>query len=206
VSTVSARPHGRRAALVSAVLLIAIPFVGCERATPAYGDSALASGDTASAVAAARARTSDSAFQSLQARGAGVMGVDQYTSAHVFESLPDGGRIVLERPDSADTSGVRTIREHMRTIAAAFRRGDFEAPGLVHAQKVPGTRVMAARASHLAYAATDRPRGAEVRITTSDPAALAAVHEFLAFQRADHRAAGHEGMPGMDHAQHSGGS
>jgi hypothetical protein len=201
-----AQRHVRRSALASAVLLIAIPFVGCERPAPAHGDSAIASGDTAAAVAAARARTNDSAFGALQSRGAGVMGVDQYTSAHVFESLPDGGRIVLERPDSADTAGVRTIREHMRTIAAAFRRGDFEAPGLVHAQEVPGTRVMAARASRLSYAATDRARGAEVRITTSDPAALAAVHEFLAFQRADHRAAGHEGMPGMDHAQHSGGS
>jgi hypothetical protein len=187
------------------MLLLMVSLAGCERAAPAHGDSAIASRDTATAVAAARARTNDSAFGALQSRGAGVMGVDQYTSAHVFESLPDGGRIVLERPDASDPAGVRTIREHMKTIAAAFQRGDFEAPGLVHAQEVPGTRVMAARASHLAYAANDRPRGADVRITTTDPAALAAVHEFLAFQRADHRAAGHEGMPGMDHAQHSGG-
>jgi hypothetical protein len=121
----------------------------------------------------------------------------------VFETLADGGRIVLERPDSADTDGVRTNREHMRTIAAAFRRGDFEAPGLVHAQQVPGTRVMAARAERITYAATDRPRGAEVRIATRDPAALAAVHEFLAFQRADHRAAGQEGAPEMQHAGHA---
>jgi hypothetical protein len=64
----------------------------------------------------------------------------------------------------------------------------------VHAQQVPGTKVMAARAATLHYGAVDRPRGAEVRITTHDPEALAAVHEFLAFQRADHRAAGHEGM------------
>jgi len=31
----------------------------------------------------------------MQSRGAHVMGVDQYTSAHVFEDLPDGGRVVL---------------------------------------------------------------------------------------------------------------
>ena len=119
------------------------------------------------------------------------MGVDQSTSAHVFESLPDGGRIVLERPTETDTADVRTIRAHMRDIAAAFGRGDFTAPGMVHAQDVPGTKVMAARAAMLRYEAIDRPRGAEVRVTTTDPAALAAVHEFLAFQRADHRAAGH---------------
>jgi hypothetical protein len=200
----SARSIGRGAALPGALLLVAIALAGCGRSTPSRGDSAAATGDTAAAVAAAHARTSDSAFRSLQSRGAGVMGVDQYTSAHVFESLPDGGRIVLERPDGGDTTGVRTIREHMGTIAAAFRGGDFQAPGLVHAQEVPGTRVLAARAEHLSYTATDRPRGAEVRITTSDPAALAAVHEFLAFQRADHRAAGHEGMTGTQHEQHSG--
>ena len=122
------------------------------------------------------------------------MGVNQYTSQHVFETLPDGGRIILERPSEGDTADIRTIRAHMHEIAAAFAQGDFSAPGLVHAQQVPGTKVMAARATALHYEAVDRPRGAEVRITTHDPEALAAVHEFLAFQRADHRTAGHEGM------------
>jgi hypothetical protein len=42
------------------------------------------------------------------------------------------------------------------------------------------------------YAAVDRPKGAELQITTSDSSALAAIRMFLAFQRSDHRAAGHE--------------
>lgn len=150
--------------------------------------------DTTAAMHAAHGATNDSAFADVQSRGAGVMGVDQYTSQHVFETLPDGGRIILERPGEGDTADIRTIRAHMHDIAAAFARGDFSAPGLVHAQQVPGTKVMAARAATLHYEALDRPRGAEVRITTHDPESLAAVHEFLAFQRADHRAAGHEGM------------
>jgi len=156
--------------------------------------------DTLAAVNAAQGATSDSAFAGVQSRGAGVMGVDQYTSAHVFESLADGGRIILERPRASDSADIATIRAHMREIAGAFARGDFAAPGLVHAQQVPGTKVMAARASTVTYEAMDRPRGAEVRITTHDPEALAAVHEFLAFQRADHRAAGREGdHSGMKH-------
>lgn len=150
--------------------------------------------DTTAAMRAAHGATSDSAFAGVQSRGEGVMGVNQYTSQHVFETLPDGGRIILERPTESDTAGIRTIRDHMHEIAGAFARGDFSAPGLVHAQQVPGTKVMAARSATLHYDAVDRPRGAEVRITTHDPEALAAVHEFLAFQRADHRAAGHEGM------------
>jgi hypothetical protein len=152
------------------------------------------SADTMAAMHAAHGSTNDSAFAGVQTRGAGVMGVNQYTSKHVFETLPDGGRIILERPSESDTADIRIIRAHMHEIAAAFARGDFSAPGLVHAQQVPGTKVMAARAATLHYEAVDRPRGAEVRITTRDPASLAAVHEFLAFQRADHRAAGHEGM------------
>ena len=40
----------------------------------------------------------------------------------------------------------------------------------------------------------DRPRGGELRIASSDTAAVRAIHEFLAFQRMDHRAAAHEGM------------
>jgi len=47
----------------------------------------------------------DSAFAAMQARGKHVMGVDQYTSAHRFDSLADGGRIVLRR-DVADSAGV----------------------------------------------------------------------------------------------------
>lgn len=42
------------------------------------------------AVAARRAEAArDSGFAGLQARGAAAMGVDQYTSTHVFESLPN---------------------------------------------------------------------------------------------------------------------
>ena len=58
--------------------------------------------------------TADSAFAAVQERGKDVMGVDQYTSAHVFEDLPDGGRIVLDRDDPSDSAGIATIRAHMR--------------------------------------------------------------------------------------------
>jgi hypothetical protein len=137
--------------------------------------------------------STDSAFAAVQGRGASVMGVDQYTSAHVFEDLPDGGRIVLERDDARDSVAIAAIRSHMRQIAEAFSRGDFRSPVLVHAREVPGTGVMRQRRDAIAYRAVDRPRGAEVRITTTDAAAVRAVHAFLAFQRMDHRAAGHEG-------------
>jgi hypothetical protein len=133
-------------------------------------------------------RAGDSAYAALQRRGAAAMGVDQYTSAHVFEPLPDGGRIVLQR-DVDDAAGVATIRAHMRDIAERFGRGDFSIPGFVHAQEVPGTALMAARRGLIEYRPDTLPRGGLVRIITRDSTALAAVHAFLEFQRRDHRAA-----------------
>ena len=58
----------------------------------------------------------DRAFAGVQERGRVAMGVDQYTSSHRFEPLPDGGRIVLRR-DVDDPAGVARIREHMSYIA-----------------------------------------------------------------------------------------
>ena len=137
---------------------------------------------------------SDSAFAAVQRRGGAAMGVDQYTSAHVFEPLPDGGRIVLQR-DSVDPAGTATIRAHMEDIAVRFARGDFTLPGFVHAQPVPGTAVMAARRSLIRYRADTLPRGGEVRIRSDDATAIAAIHAFLAFQAQDHRAASHSSHP-----------
>jgi hypothetical protein len=121
----------------------------------------------------------------MQSRGAMAMGVDQYTSTHHFTDLPDGGRVELQR-DMDDSDGTATIRHHLRMIAAAFRAGDFSTPMFVHMRDVPGTSVMAAKRAAITYAVMDLPRGGALRITTRDPDALAAIHEFLAFQRRDH--------------------
>jgi hypothetical protein len=98
---------------------------------------------------------------------------------------------VLDRVDASDTADIARIRAHMRDIQAAFRAGDFSKPFEVHAQTVPGTPIMTQRRAAIRYDAVDRPRGGEVRITSSDPVAVAAIHEFLAFQRQQHHAAGH---------------
>jgi dienelactone hydrolase len=133
----------------------------------------------------------DSGFEGVQARGAVAMGVDQYTSSHVFESLPDGGRIVLQR-DSVDSAGAATIRMHLQHIARAFAEGDFALPGFVHAEEVPGTAVMRARRALIRYEFDTLPRGGQVRIQASDSLAVRAIHEFLSFQREDHHAPGHD--------------
>ncbi len=143
------------------------------------------------------AQEADGGFASMQARGEQAMGVDQYTSTHVFDALPDGGRIELQR-DVDDAAGIARIRNHLREIVEAFAAGDFSTPAFVHMEAVDGADVMAELREEIAYTYRDLPRGGEVRIVTSDPRALRAIHEFLAFQRRDHRAGGAE------HAGHGG--
>lgn len=129
----------------------------------------------------------DSAFAAMQERGKSAMGVDQYVSTHHFDALPDGGRIELLR-DDGDSADVARIRAHMREIARAFANGDFSTPAFVHLRQVPGTAVMAARRSVIRYEARDLPRGAELRMRTTDPEALRAIRRFIAFQRQEHHA------------------
>lgn len=129
-------------------------------------------------------------FPGVQSRGQVAMGVDQYTSTHIFESLPDGGRIELQR-NEADSAGIDQIRHHMSQIAKSFASGDFRLPGFVHARNVPGTAVMAARRAAISYTVEVLPRGAALRLHTSSAEAVEAIHDFLAFQRQDHHAAAH---------------
>lgn len=137
------------------------------------------------------AQTRDTSYKAMQARGQMAMGVDQNASHHVFDDLPDGGRIELQA-DSADATAIAAIRAHLATIASAFQAGNFSTPDFVHAGKVPGTDVMAAKRSAITYAFAALPRGGEVRIRTHDVEALHAVHQFLAYQRQEHHAMGHD--------------
>ena len=131
----------------------------------------------------------DSGFSAMQRRGREVMGVDQYTSTHQFDLLADGGRIELQR-NGDDSAGVAQIRAHLLAIADAFTSGDFSAPAAVHLQRVPGTEMMTARRDAIRFTYGELPRGGEVRIVTKDPVALKAIHEFVEFQRHEHRATG----------------
>jgi len=131
----------------------------------------------------------DTGFAAMQARGKMAMGVDQYTSTHTFDALPDGGRITLVR-DADDSLGIQQIRAHLHLIQHAFEAGDFSTPAFVHMKQMPGTAVMADRRSAIAYSYADVPRGGALRMTTSDSAALAAIHEFMGAQRGEHHAMG----------------
>jgi len=131
----------------------------------------------------------DSSFEAMQKRGQMAMGVDQTTSTHHFDALPNGGRIELLR-DLDDSLGIAQIRAHLRLIQHAFQAGDFSTPQFVHMQNMPGTAVMARKRDVIAYDYHDLPRGGEVVMTTADAEALAAIHAFMGAQRMEHHASG----------------
>jgi hypothetical protein len=131
----------------------------------------------------------DSSFAALQQRGKMAMGVDQYESQHQFDILPNGGRIALEMKGD-DSLSIAQIRAHLKLIEHAFQAGDFSAPEFVHMRAMPGTDVMSRNKAKIVNSYEDLPRGGEVRITAKDPESLAAIREFMAAQRGDHKAHG----------------
>ena len=100
----------------------------------------------------------DTAFKSMQSRGRMAMGVDQYTSTHRFEDLPDGGRMKLQRnrPDSAGVEAIERTsagdcrclcQGRFRCARAGARRGSSgsahhgcEAPGYLLSVPTATTR------------------------------------------------------------------
>lgn len=169
--------HVRLRTLVLALVALPACAGGAQRSAPGDHD--------------AHAGHADGGFGALQERGATAMGVDQYTSTHRFDALPDGGRLELQR-DVDDPAGTARIRAHLHEVADAFSRGDFSVPAFVHLREVPGAATMAAKRGAITYTFRELPRGGELRIATADPEAVRAVHEFMAFQRSEHRAGGRE--------------
>jgi len=126
--------------------------------------------------------------QQMNHRGADVMGFDQEKTAHHFLLYEDGGAIDVGVKDAANTKDRDAIRSHLPHIAKMFADGDFNAPMLVHdSANVPGTKAMTDRKSAIRYQYVETSRGGRVNITTADPAALVAVHEFLKYQIAEHK-------------------
>ena len=151
--------------------------------------SSLAAACSRAPDAASTPKSTDTAFASMQERGKMAMGVDQTTSTHAFDALPDGGRIELQR-DANDSLGIAQIRTHLRLIQHAFQAGDFSTPQFVHMKAMPGRAMMAQKRNLITYTYHDLPRGGEVVIKTSDASALAAIHDFMGAQRTEHHAMG----------------
>ena len=113
-----------------------------------------------------------------------AMGFSQSASKHAFRLFSDGGAIEVR---SGDAATVKAIREHLQMIAKDFASGDFAKPMAVHDAMPDGAATMQELRSEITYAYKEVESGGQVRITTKNPRALAAVHAFLKFQIREHK-------------------
>jgi superfamily II DNA helicase RecQ len=122
----------------------------------------------------------------MKQHGNMAMGFDQDKATHHFMLTVDGGVIAVTANDPADQTTRDRIRRHLGEIAQAFARGDFQKPAMTHGELPAGASAMDRLKDRIAYAFVPSERGGAVRITTSDRAALEAVHEFLRYQITEH--------------------
>ena len=115
------------------------------------------------------------------------MGFSHLKTAHHFIVSAEGGGIQVTAGSAAHGESLTSIRQHLKHIAAAFTAGDFNVPGFIHDRTPPGVPQMKAAGAAISYTYHEIDGGAQLVITTKQPEALAAIHDFLRFQIEDHR-------------------
>ncbi|MDT7807498.1 MAG: hypothetical protein QOJ70_1311 [Acidobacteriota bacterium] len=123
----------------------------------------------------------------VEAHGESAMGFSQTETTHHFRLTRKGGFIQVEANDSGDALNRERIRQHLAHVSKMFAGGDFNTPMLVHGRTPPGAAVMERLKAEIGYAYEKTEKGGRILITTKNPEAVAAVHEFLRFQIEDHR-------------------
>lgn len=113
-----------------------------------------------------------------------AMGFSQSASKHTFRLFSDGGVIEVR---SSDAATLQAIRQHLQMIAKDFAAGDFAKPLAVHDRLPDGSATMKELRGEIHYEFSEIESGGRVRITTKNPRALEAVHQFLRFQIREHK-------------------
>jgi len=130
---------------------------------------------------------SDMAHEKMNKRGDHVMGFDHTKTTHHFLLQEVGGSIEVTANKADDVESSKQIRMHLHHIAKMFAAGDFNTPMLIHEQTPPGVPVMQELKGEIKYDFEEIDRGAAVRISTKNPEALKAIHDFLRFQIKEHK-------------------
>jgi hypothetical protein len=119
-------------------------------------------------------------------RGNSAMGFDAEKTTHHFLQNPSGGTIEVTANGPADTASREAVQHHLRHIARRFKEGDFDIPMFAHDQVPPGVPVMKRLKTEISYEYVATDRGGRVDISTKNPEALSAIHDFLRFQIQEH--------------------
>jgi len=129
----------------------------------------------------------EEAHAAMMERGEHAMGFSQTSTTHHFLLREDGGVIAVSAKDAKDAELREQIRTHLRHIARAFANGDFDLPMFVHAQTPPGVSVMKRYSSDIHCDFEETEAGGKVTVSSHDPEASDAIHDFLKFQIREHK-------------------
>jgi hypothetical protein len=118
-------------------------------------------------------------------------------TTHIFTKTAGGGiqQVVAKNPE--DAPQVQLIRQHLQDIQLRFLKGDFSGPAHIHGQDMPGLAdLKAAKPGQIAITYKNVEGGAQLAFKTSDPALIAALHQWFDAQLSGH---GKDAMEGDAH-------
>jgi hypothetical protein len=142
--------------------------------------------NAAGAQEAAPPHDHDKSHCDMISRGNKAMGFDAAKTTHHFTLSSAGGAIEVSANSAADTDSRNEIQQHLQHIAQKFKEGDFDIPMFVHDQVPPGVPAMKRLKDAITYEYVATEHGTRVVISTTNPNALSAIHDFLRFQIQEH--------------------
>lgn len=119
-------------------------------------------------------------------RGDIAMGFNQSAIAHQFLATPDGGKIIITTLNASDRQTINQIKNHILDIQIEFSEGNFTKPFFIHAQDVPGTKVMSEKKDLIKYSISEMYNGSSLLLTTNDKELIDAIDQFTEFQAREH--------------------
>jgi lipopolysaccharide export LptBFGC system permease protein LptF len=118
----------------------------------------------------------------MMERGNIAMGFNQNKIIHNFKSTPTGGDIIITALDNNDTETIKQIRNHTLNIQKEFTEGNFTKPFFIHAQQVPGTKIMSEKKDLIKYSILQMKNGSVLILNTNDKELINAIIQFMDFQ------------------------
>jgi len=120
-------------------------------------------------------------------RGTVAMGFNQSKISHQFKPTPTGGEILITALNNSDTEMIKQIKNHISVIQKEFSSGNFTKPFYIHAQDVPGTKIMGEKNDFIKYSINQTINGSALILETKDKELINAIHQFMEFQRTEHK-------------------
>jgi hypothetical protein len=123
----------------------------------------------------------------MMERGDIAMGFNQNKITHHFVATLDGGKIIITALNGSDKQTIDEIKNHTLDIQKEFSEGNFTKPFFIHAQEVPGTKVMSEKKDLIKYDKMEMKNGSILILTTNDTELIDAINQFMEFQARQHR-------------------